>query len=83
MIPVALAVTVLISACLVRVKIMWRQAPITAAIVIAGGSASVGIGRGLHKVAEVLFGCVVGILVSWLMSKIWLVRRPEERARAE
>ncbi len=74
MIPVALAVTVLISACLVRVKMMWRQAPITAAIVIAGGAASVGIGRGLHKVAEVLFGCVVGILVSWLMSKIWLVR---------
>jgi uncharacterized membrane protein YccC len=86
MIPVALAVTVLISTYLVRVKIMWRQAPITAAIVIAGGmtshSAVVGIGRGLHKVAEVLFGSVVGILVSWLMSKVWLVRRPEERARA-
>lgn len=86
MIPVAVSVTVLISTYLVRVETMWRQAPITAAIVIAGGitshSATVGIGRGLHKVAEVLFGCVVGILVSWLMSRIWLVRRPEERARA-
>ena len=86
MIPVALAVTVLISTYLVRVKTMWRQAPITAAVVIAaglaGGSATVGIGRGLHKVAEVLFGCVVGILVSWLMSRIWLVRSPKERAMA-
>jgi uncharacterized membrane protein YccC len=86
MIPIALSVTVLISTYLVPVKIMWRQAPITAAIVIAGGitshSATVGIGRGLHKVAEVLFGCVVGILVSWLMSRVWLVRHPEERAKA-
>ncbi len=86
MIPVALAVTVLISTYLVRVRTQWRQAPITAAVVIAaglaGGSATVGIGRGLHKVAEVLFGCVVGVLVSWLMSKVWLVRRPVGRAGA-
>jgi uncharacterized membrane protein YccC len=86
MIPVALSITVLISTYLVRVTTMWRQAPITAAIVIAAGigksSAKIGIQHGLHKVAEVLFGCVVGILVSLLMSKVWLVRRPEERARA-
>ncbi len=86
MVPVALAVTVLISSYLVRVKTMWRQAPITAAIVIAAGlasaSATVGLGRGLHRVAEVLFGSLVGILVSWLMSKVWLVRRPEERTGA-
>lgn len=83
MVPVALAVTVLISSYLVRVKTMWRQAPITAAIVIAASLASassrVGLERGLHRVAEVLFGSVVGMLVSWLMSKIWLVRRPHER----
>ena len=86
MIPVALAVTVLISTFVVRVKTMWRQAPITACIVIAaglaGGSATVGIERGLHKVAEVLFGCTVGLSVSWLMSKVWLVRRPEQRIGA-
>ncbi|MGA7463094.1 MAG: FUSC family protein [Candidatus Korobacteraceae bacterium] len=80
MVPLALAVTVLVSSYLVRIKTMWRQAPITAAVVIAAGivshSAKVGIGRGLHKVAEVIFGCVVGMLVSWLMSKVWLVRRP-------
>ena len=83
MVPVALAVTVLVSSYLVRVKTMWRQAPITAAVVIAaglvGGSAKVGVGRGLHKVAEVLFGCVVGILVSLVMSKVWLVRPPDQR----
>jgi len=39
MIPAALAVTVLISTYSVRVKIMWRQASITASIVIAGGIA--------------------------------------------
>jgi len=86
MVPVAIAITVLISTYLVRVKTMWRQAPITAAVVIAAGlvgsSTKVGVIRGLHKVAEVLFGSVVGIMVSWLMSKIWLVRSPEERARA-
>jgi uncharacterized membrane protein YccC len=86
MIPVSLAATVLISTYLVRVKTMWRQAPITAAIVIASGighrSAAIGIESGLHKVAEVLFGCVVGLLVSWAMSRIWLVRSPAERARA-
>jgi uncharacterized membrane protein YccC len=81
--PAALAVAVLLSVYVVRVKTMWRQAPITAAVVIAGsvvqGSRAVGIERGLHKVAEVAFGCCVGILVSWLMSKVWLVRRPLEQ----
>jgi uncharacterized membrane protein YccC len=84
MIPVALAVTVLISSYVIRIKTMWRQAPITAAIVIAAGvsrsSTLGGIQHGLHKVAEVLFGCIVGLLVSWLMSKVWLVRPPAERA---
>lgn len=87
MIPIALAITVLISTYFVRVKTMWRQAPITAAVVIAagvvGGSMKAGIGHGLHKVAEVIFGCVVGILVSWLMSKAWRVRPPAERAERE
>jgi hypothetical protein len=36
----------------------------------------------LHKVAEVFFGCLVGLIVSWLMSRIWLVRRPADRAKA-
>lgn len=83
MLPFALAVTVLISSYVVRIKTMWRQAPITAAIVLAAGisqgAKTAGIASGLHKVAEVFFGCIVGLLVSWLMSKIWLVRPPAER----
>lgn len=78
--PIALATTVVISANVVRIKTMWRQAPITAAIVIASSitsdSARTGIFDGLHKVAEIIFGCFVGLVVSWLMSKVWLIRPP-------
>jgi uncharacterized membrane protein YccC len=73
--PLALAVTVLISSYVIHIPTMWRQAPITAAIVIAAGLSShselSSIEHGLHKVAEVLFGCFVGLMVSWLMSKVW------------
>ena len=83
MLPIALAVTVLISSFIVRIKTMWRQAPITAAIVIAAAlltdSAASGMQRGLEKIVQVIFGCLVGLIVSWLMSKVWLVKqRPEE-----
>jgi uncharacterized membrane protein YccC len=90
MIPLTLFTTVLVSTYLVRIKTMWRQAPITAAIVIAAGiagaSTKVGVFRGLHRVGEVLFGSLVGMLVSLLMSKVWLVRQPaggdgEQRGR--
>jgi uncharacterized membrane protein YccC len=74
-VPFGLAVTVLISSYVVRIQTMWRQAPITAAIVIATGliqhSKSSGVEHGLHKVAEVLLGCVMGLCVSWFMSRIW------------
>ena len=75
--PLALAVTVLLSSYVVRVQAMWRQAPITAAIVIAAGleqhSELSGIEHGLHKVGEVILGCVMGLAVTWLMSRIWPV----------
>ncbi len=76
--PLAMAATVLVSAYVVRIKTMWRQAPITAAVVIASaltsGSSATGIAQGLHKVAEVVFGCLVGVTVSLVMSKVWLIR---------
>jgi uncharacterized membrane protein YccC len=73
--PLALAVTVLLSTYVVRVPVMWRQAPITAALVIAAvltrhsevSAAEVG----LRRVGEVMLGCVVGLTVTWLMDKIW------------
>ena len=73
--PLALAVTVLVSSYVIHIQTMWRQAPITAAIVIASGlmhnSKLSGVEHGLHKVGEVLFGCVMGLVVSWIMSKLW------------
>ena len=71
--------TVLLSSYVVKIQTMWRQAPITAAIVIAAGvsthSKLSGIEHGLHKVGEVVFGCLVGVAVSWAMSKIWPIRQ--------
>ena len=79
--PFALAITVLLSAYFVHVQTMWRQAPITAALVIAGTlsahSKSIGMEVGLIRVAEVIFGSVVALGVSWHMSKIWSVREPK------
>jgi uncharacterized membrane protein YccC len=73
--PLALAATVLVSSYLIHVQTMWRQAPITAALVISAGlthnSKLTGIESGLHKVAEVIVGCLMGLMVSWLMSKLW------------
>jgi uncharacterized membrane protein YccC len=80
MLPIALAITVLVSSFVIRIKTMWRQAPITAAVVIAAGivqdSRLSGMTKGFHKVLEVIFGCLVGVIVSYLMSKVWLVKIP-------
>ena len=84
--PLALSASVLLSMYVVRIPVMWRQAPITAAIVIAAGLAHhsklSGVEHGLHKVAEVILGCVMGLLVSWVMSKIWPVPDAGNEARA-
>jgi uncharacterized membrane protein YccC len=73
--PLALAATAFLSSYIVRVPVMWRQAPITAAIVVASGiekqSETASIEIGLRRVAEVLFGCLMGLAVTWLISKIW------------
>jgi uncharacterized membrane protein YccC len=73
--PFALALSVLLASYVIRIQVMWRQAPITAAIVIAG-SLSVhsklgGVEIGLRRVSEVIFGCFVGLGVSWLMATVW------------
>jgi hypothetical protein len=76
---VSLSLAVLVSTYLVRIQTMWRQAPITAAIVIASGltahSKLSGVEQGLHKVAEVIFGCAVGWAVSVAMAKLWPIRQ--------
>jgi uncharacterized membrane protein YccC len=79
--PIAMSIAVLVSSYVVRIQTMWRQAPITAAIVIAAGlshhSKLTGMEHGLHKVAEVIIGCLMGLLVSVLMSRVWPVREPK------
>jgi len=81
--PLALAASILLSTYVVKIQTMWRQAPITAAVVIAAEltnqSKIIGIGQGLHKCGEVIFGCLVGILVTWLMSKVWPVAEPVQK----
>jgi uncharacterized membrane protein YccC len=78
---IAISIAVLVSSYFVRIPTMWRQAPITAAIVIASGleqhSKLTGAEQGLRRVGEVLLGCVVGLIVSWLMSHVWPI--PETR----
>ena len=73
--PLTLAVTVLVSSYVVRVPTMWRQAPITAAIVIAASltqqSKTIGLERRLHRVEEVFLGSLTGIAVSYVMSRVW------------
>lgn len=86
LLPFALAIAVLVSTYLVRVKTMWRQAPITAAIIVATAlnhdSALAGIERGMHKVIQVIFGCSVALLVTWLMSRVWLIKPPPPAGKA-
>jgi len=81
--PIAMAVTVLVSSYIVRVPTMWRQAPITAAIVIAGALQThnelTGVEVGMRRVGEVLLGCIVGLVVAWLLSIVW----PMPEARRE
>lgn len=72
--PLAWSVTVLITSYLVRVPVMPRQVPITAAFVIACGlhlSRMTGAEAGWKRVAEVMLGCVVGPAVTWLIAKVW------------
>jgi len=77
-IPIALSASVLISTYVARVPVMWRQAPITATIVVAAGLAEHskmnGIEEGLKRVFEVLLGCAVGLAVTVLMSRVWKER---------
>lgn len=84
--PLALAVTVLLSTYVVRVQVMWRQAPITAAIVIASAwdhrSNVTALETGLRRVGEVMLGCLVGVAVSWVMSKLWPTPAPATPQKA-
>ena len=78
--PLAMAVTVLLSSYVVRIQTMWRQAPISAAFVIAASlvhnSRRGGLIAGAGRMGEVLFGCLVGIVVAWVVSVVWPLPDP-------
>jgi uncharacterized membrane protein YccC len=83
--PFALAIAVLLSSYIVRIPVMWRQAPITAVIVITGSLSErfriAGVEVGLRRVSEVVFGCVIALAVSWLTARVWPLR--ESRPKSE
>lgn len=80
MLPLAMAVTVFLSSYVVRIQTMWRQAPISAAFVISAGleyhSREHGLIAGLGRMNEVLFGCLVGVIVAWVVSVVWPLPEP-------
>ncbi len=84
--PLAMAVTVLLSSYVVRIQTMWRQAPISAAFVIAAGfehhSRIKGLQAGGRRMSEVLFGCLVGLVVAWLVSVVWPLPEPVPASKA-
>lgn len=82
--PFAMAASALASSYFVRIPTMWRQCPITAALVIASAaeqhSSLSGFELGVRRVGEIILGCLFGVIVSWLMSKIWRAPDPKKKA---
>jgi len=78
--PLAMGVTVFVSWYVLRVQTMWRQAPISCAFVIAAGLEHHlrinGLHAGMMRMVEVLLGCVVGIVVAWVVSRVWPLPDP-------
>jgi len=73
--PLAMAVTVIVSWYAMPSQTMWRQAPIGCAFVIAAGLEHQkrvnGLYAGAVRMAEVMLGCIVGIVVAWCVAKVW------------
>ena len=84
--PVAMVVTVLASAYVVRVPNNWKVAPITAALVIASSlsthSRASGEIAGLRRLAEVLLGSAMALLVSYVFSVLWPQPGPDASKEA-
>jgi uncharacterized membrane protein YccC len=85
--PLAMAVSVLLSSYVIKIPTMWRQAPITAAFVIAAGyehhTRIGGLRAGATRISEVLFGCVVGLFVAYVVSVVWPLPEPAPKAQVK
>jgi len=84
--PLAMAAAVLVASYVVRIQTMWRQAPISAAFIIGAGleyhSRLHGLQAGAQRTSEVLFGCVVGLVVAWIVSVVWPLPDPVPAAQS-
>jgi hypothetical protein len=84
-VPFALTATILLSIYVFKVKAMWQQAPLTAAIIIAANiSANAEASpyeAGIKRVMEVLFGSFIGLGVSWSMAQVtnWFVGSDDDQ----
>ena len=82
--PMALAVTVVLSSYFLKVESSWRIAPTTAAFVVATElthhSTAGAVEAGLKRTAEVILGCLIGLLVSWAFARLWPMRERSQPA---
>lgn len=73
--PLALGATVLVSSYVFQVPRYWRIAPTTAALVVASSlereSRRIGIEVSFHRVAEVMLGSFMAVVVAFVMARIW------------
>ncbi len=80
--PLAATVTAFIATWLNPSQPTWRIAPITAAIIMASGfvarSRVGGMEAALQRTGEVLLGGAMALLVTWLLSRIWMPPDPPQ-----
>ena len=73
--PLALGATVLVSSYVFQVPPYWRTAPTTAALVVASSlereSRKIGLEISVHRVAEVMLGSFMAVVVAFVMARIW------------
>ena len=73
--PLALGATVLVSSYVFNVPRYWRIAPTTAALVVASSlereSRKIGLEVSVHRVAEVMLGSFMAVVVAYVMARIW------------
>ena len=73
--PLALGATVLVSSYVFEVPRYWRIAPTTAALVVASSleheSRKIGLEVSVRRVAEVMLGSFMAVVVAFVMARIW------------
>ena len=83
--PTGMALTVLLSSYVVKIPTMWRQGPITAAFVISASlehhTRGPALRAGMNRISEVLFGCIIGLVVAYTLSRVWPL--PEDKPAAK